>query len=375
MSKRILIVTEEWAGSGHRMAAVALREAVEAHSPGAEVRIIGGLDQTSPSLREISRLFYVNSLRYCPGLWQRLYERDQLWSGMLKKPLGKWLSTRLIQNVLEQEKPDVVVATHAYCLTALAEAKQMVRHPYHLIGIPTDYYVNRFWVHPGTDGYVVGHERVAEQLEKHHGVKRDKVAAYGIPVRRRFGEAMTSSKAEWKQRLGLRPDLFTVLLGGGEGGYGRMDWVLQSLIAVEAPLQIVVVTGRNEKMKRRLQSFLDGQVHPHVVLIKGYETAMWEWMGAADIYVTKPGGISCAEALAVQTPLLLYQPLPGQELWNAQFLLEQQVAKLASSPEEVADLICQWQKQGTAWSDVIARMAEIGRPHSADQAAEYLLQL
>jgi len=375
MSKRILIVTEEWAGSGHRMAAVALREAVEAHAPDASVRIVGGLDQTSPSLREISRIFYLNSLRYCPGLWQRMHEQHRMWSGLLKKPLGKWLSTRLIRMVLEQEKPDVVVATHAYCLSALAEAKRKVQHPFRLIVIPTDYYVNRFWVHSQTDGYVVAHERVADQLEADHGVSRDKVSVFGIPVRRPFQQTAQCSRAEWKKRLGLRADRFTVLLAGGEGGYGRMDWVLQSLARVDTPLQIVVVTGRNAKLNQRLQDLLDGQAHPHRVLVKGYEPAMWEWIAAADLYVTKPGGITCAEALAAQTPLILYQPLPGQEQWNARFLLDQRVARLAQSPQEVADLLRQRLEAGEDWQDVSARMAQLGRPHSADEAAKYLLQL
>lgn len=375
MSKRILIVTEEWAGSGHRMAALALREAIEARSPEAVVRIVGGLELSSPSLREISRLFYLNSLRYCPELWQRVYERDGLWSDLLKKPLGKWLSRRLIRTVLEREEPDVVVATHAYCLAALAEAKRLVRKPFQLISVPTDYCVNRFWVHPLMDGYVVGHERVAEQLHHQHGVDPNKVSIYGIPVRRGFGEAATLAKDEWKRKLGLRPDLFTVLLCGGEGGYGRMDLVLESLGDVREQLQIVVVTGRNERLKNQLELLVTRLAHPHRIMVKGYEPAMWEWIGAADAYVTKPGGISCAEALAMKTPLILYQPLPGQERRNTLFLQEHQVARSAHSTEEIANIVREWQQEDRYWREIVSRMETVGRPASADQAAEYLLQL
>jgi processive 1,2-diacylglycerol beta-glucosyltransferase len=375
MSKRILIVTEEWAGSGHRMAAVALREAVETRSADSVVRIVGGLEQTSPSLRELSRLFYLNSLHYCPGLWQRVYDRERLFGDMLKKPLGKWLSRRLIERVLEKDEPDVVVATHAYCLSALAEAKRLVRKPFRLVSIPTDYYVNRFWVHPQIDGYVVAHERVAEQLEQQHSVQRGKVAVFGIPVRRTFDEAVRTNKEEWKRRLGLRPELFTILLCGGEGGYGRMDWVLQSLMAAADPLQIVVITGRNQQLKAQLDTMSSCSIHRHHILVKGYESAMWEWIGAADAYVTKPGGISCAEALAMKTPLILYQPLPGQEHWNTRFLQDHQVATLANDPQEITEIVREWKKRSSTWREIISRMEEVRRPDSAERAAEYLLQL
>ncbi|MCG6197961.1 glycosyl transferase, partial [Anoxybacillus sp. LAT_38] len=74
----------------------------------------------------------------------------------------------------------------------------------------------------------------------------------------------------------------------------------------------------------------------HRLVVKGYEPSIWEWIGAADAYVTKPGGISCAEALALRTPLILYRPLPGQERHNLSFLLGQQAAVWAEKPEEIA---------------------------------------
>jgi processive 1,2-diacylglycerol beta-glucosyltransferase len=375
MSKRILIVTEEWAGSGHRMAALALREAVEKRSAGASVRIVGGLDHASRTLRELSRLFYLNSLRYYPSLWQRLYNRERWLGDRLKKPLGKLLARRLAGTVLEREQPDVVVATHAYCLSALAEAKRTAAKPFRLISIPTDYYVNRFWVHPEIDGYIVAHEQVADQLAARHGVERGKIAVFGIPVRPSFQEAAQRPKAEWKAKVGLQTDRFTVLLCGGEGGYGRLDLVVQALLKISEKLQIVVITGKNEQARAKLQALVSQTIHPHFVTVKGYEPAIWEWIGAADVYVTKPGGISCAEALALRTPLIFYQPLPGQEQYNSNFLQQQQVALYAQRAEEIADIIRRRLGREEAWEDIASRMERISRPDAAVRAADYLLRL
>lgn len=373
--KRLLVVTEEWAGSGHRMAAEALREAVVERCPDVYARVEGGLQAASPALRELSRFFYGQMLRYSPTLWQRLYDREQMWGTALAKPIGAFLARRLIRDLLEREQPDVVAATHAYCLPALAHARKKAGKRFRLVSIPTDFHVHRFWVHPEIDGYVVAHERLAELLERRHGVKRERIHVYGIPVRPVFAAAAREEKAYWKARMGLSPDQFTVLVCGGEGGHGGMEEVVRSLLNVPEPLHIVVITGKNEPIRQRL-SLLAGQPHPlHRLVVKGYEPSIWEWIGAADAYVTKPGGISCAEALALRTPLILYRPLPGQERHNLSFLLQHKAAAWAERPEEIARLIVRWRCYPEEREEMVRRMNALRQPDAARRIADFLLSL
>ncbi|CAJ1001766.1 processive 1,2-diacylglycerol beta-glucosyltransferase [Brevibacillus aydinogluensis] len=373
--KRLLVVTEEWAGSGHRMAAEALREAVVERCPDVYARVEGGLQAASPALRELSRFFYGQMLRYSPTLWQRLYDREQMWGTALAKPIGAFLARRLIRDLLEREQPDVVAATHAYCLPALAHARKKAGKRFRLVSIPTDFHVHRFWVHPEIDGYVVAHERLAELLERRHGVKRERIHVYGIPVRPVFAAAAREEKAYWKARMGLSPDQFTVLVCGGEGGHGGMEEVVRSLLNVPEPLHIVVITGKNEPIRQRL-SLLAGQPHPlHRLVVKGYEPSIWEWIGAADAYVTKPGGISCAEALALRTPLILYRPLPGQERHNLSFLLQHKAAAWAERSEEIARLIVRWRCNPEEREEMVRRMDALRQPDAARRIADFLLSL
>jgi len=375
MGKRFLLVTEEWAGSGHKMAAVALEEALLAQKEVESVKMVGGLETASPALRELSCFFYRNMLRYGQPLWQRMYEQERLWDNALKKPVGKWLSKRLKHTILNVEKPDVVIATHAYCLSALAEVKRKREQPFHLVSIPTDYHVNRFWVHPLIDTYIVGHESVAHRLVQHYGVKESKIHAFGIPIRQAFSQTeVQRDRREEKKQLGLCSDLFTVLISGGEGGYGQMDVVVDELLGCEESLQIIVITGTNQALRKQMEQRLQGTSSPHTILIKGYEDQMWRWLAAADVYVTKPGGISCAEALALSTPLIVYQPLPGQERYNTAFLLQHGAATFADHPRKIGSLIQQW-KNKQKWTSTIERMESIRRPFSTQQTVEYLLRL
>ncbi|MFD2369317.1 glycosyltransferase [Brevibacillus sp. GCM10020057] len=374
MGRRFVLVTEEWAGSGHRMAAQALaeellRENVEF------VRIVGGLETASPALLELSRFFYAAMLRYAPLLWQRIYEREKMWSKALKKPLGWWLSQRLAQQVLEREQPDVVVATHACCLAALARAKRSAARPFHLVSVPTDYHVNHFWVDPLVDTYIVAHEQLAEILTDRYQVSADKIRVHGIPVRPAFREAQQIDKPVWKSRLGLQPKTFTVLVSGGEGGYGGIEDVLQALVQFSEPLQVVVVTGKNMRLQEKLQAWLSRQGRlRHLVWIKGYEPQMWQWIGAADAYISKPGGISCAEALTLKTPIILYKPLPGQERQNSEFLQRNQAAAAAAKPADIRDIVSRWRDR-EVWEQEIEKMERLRRPEATREIAEYLLRL
>jgi processive 1,2-diacylglycerol beta-glucosyltransferase len=298
-----------------------------------------------------------------------------MWSRTLTKPLGKVLGKRLLEQVIEQERPDTVVATHAYCLPALAEAKRQASKPFHLINVITDFHINHFWINSEVDYYVVPHERIGEQLAGRHNVAPAKIHAYGIPVRAPFAKQADRQKQEWRAELGLVPDLFTVLIGGGEGGYGKIAAVVKRLMELEKPLQIIAVTGKNAALLERLRARFSGHPASRLLHLLGYTDAMWQWIGAADAYITKPGGLTCSEALAMKTPLVLYQPLPGQERINCRFLREQQAAEEAVSVEEIIQVIMRWQTAREQWSELASRMGRLGRPDSAYRTAEMILAL
>ncbi|MED1643789.1 glycosyltransferase [Brevibacillus agri] len=374
MAKRFLLVTEEWAGSGHRVAAEALQEVLQKMDGAESARVIGGLQTASPGLRVLSRFFYFNMLKYAKPIWHSMYEQDEMWGKSLSKPLGWWLSTRLLRRVLRAEQPDVVIATHAYCLSALAYAKKKADKPFRLVSVPTDFHINRFWVDPQIDAYMVAHEQMAERLQRRYQIRPEKIHVCGIPIRHAFSLAEKTARHEWKKRLGIAPERFTVLIGGGEGGYGQMEEVIRALLTEEEPLQVVAVTGKNARLKKQLEAEQAHSGQRHQLVVKGFEDCMWQWIGAADVYVTKPGGITCAESLALRTPLILYQPLPGQERHNSAFLTQQNAAVLASTPQEIREIIRRWRHSDQ--KDRIARqMDKLRRPAAATHIAELLFQL
>lgn len=373
MKRRILICTEDWAGSGHKMAAIALKQALEERSPFVDVQMVGGLGIVSPLLEKISRMTYQTSLRYAPHVWEKLYSKENMWGRALKRPLGKVLAKRMVTRIINQFQPDTVVATHAYCLSALAEAKKAVRVPFVLASVPTDFYVNSFWVHPEVDFYVVAHEQLADQMCRKHQVSTDRVFPYGIPVRPGFAKGYEKEKSEWKMELGFKAGMFTVLLTGGEGGYGQLADILQRLLQSGRPLQILVVTGKNERLRQLVRQTVCTDPSPHVVHALGYVDSMWAYLGASDVVIGKPGGLTCTEAMAMGTPMLIYKPLPGQEQRNSRFLQEVGAAKEVQSLDEMARCINRWQLKKEEWQNTAKLIRKHGKPDAAFRFADFIL--
>jgi processive 1,2-diacylglycerol beta-glucosyltransferase len=195
----------------------------------------------------------------------------------------------------------------------------------------TDHTDHSYWIHPQTDRYIVGSERVKKALIA-QGVASSAIAVTGIPVRSEFAR-------EWNRQTlmdkhGLRADLPIVLVMGG--GDGFIDKNLLRLIRDDrfaADMQFVVVCGRNRKLYETLEREL-ADVGNRVKL-HGFVPFVSELMAAADLLITKPGGLTTAEALAVGLPMLLYRPLPGQEEDNAAYLTEVGAAVLAASESEL----------------------------------------
>ncbi len=375
MGKKILIVTEEWAGSGHYMAAVAIQQALQEGEQHYEVIVIGGLGEISPLLRSVSKTAYYGSLRYFPHIWRSLYDRERGMSKLLKKPLAKAMAKRLMQRVIHIHQPDVVIATHAYCLGALAEAKTLADKPFQLVAVLTDFHVNHFWLHPQIDYYVVPHGHIAEKVARLTAVPPENVCRFGIPLRLAFTKVIDHSKPTWRERLGLSRERFTVLVSGGGGGLGDISTVVKALLAFPRPLQIIVVTGNNRQLYERVLRLKESTDRGHELHLQGYVDAMWEWLGAADVIVSKAGGVTCSEAMATRTPIIFYHPLPGQEEKNSRFLCGQQVAVEASTPEDLVAIIDEWMDDTGMRLEVMQCMGKLSRADSAYRTADLIRRL
>lgn len=368
MMDNVLILTEQIGGNGHFKAAQAIQKGLAQAAPLLKTEIACGLPLVNPSLEQMVRKCYLHTLQYAPHLWGAAYRREEELSQWFKSPWGKVVAKRL-KDWVEQVQPRTVVCTHALCLSAMGRIKEKMKRPFALGAAITDFDVNGFWVDPAVDFYLVAHERVQQRLRQRFGVPPSRIHVTGIPIDPAFC-AQHPDKSELRLRLGLDTERLTVLIMGGGVGLGPMEECLESFCRDWPEVQLVVVTGKNVSLFRRLTDRF-GNVNQ--VRVLGYVDRMAEWMNASDWIVSKPGGLTSSEALAAGLPLVICQPIPGQEERNTRFLLHQRVAVREDSPDAIPQQVQSLQMDHNQWQRMRAKARQLGKPDSALRAADVIL--
>ena len=265
---------------------------------------------------------------------------------------------------LKQFKPDVVVCTHFLPLETLGLLKN--RKPKRssdnwkqplVVSVVTDFEAHALWMDDCVDLYCVATEGTKARLVA-RGAAPENVIPTGIPIAAKF-LLKTDPKVVRKQ-YGLRDDQPVLLVLGGGFGMGPVADILNELDKVPGQFQTIVVAGRNEKLRRELA--IANRKHPTHVL--GFASNMHELMAVSDLIITKPGGLTSSEALAMGKPLFILNPIPGQEAANSDFLLEQGAAAKVNRVEDLPFRIDQL--LGSKRLIEMARAAKaLGRPQSA----------
>jgi processive 1,2-diacylglycerol beta-glucosyltransferase len=329
---RILIATVT-AGGGHLQAAAALEEAWTTLHPADEVKRVDLLDLVPKLQRKVYADGYVKLIAHAPELYELIFKKTD--NPKRLRELGTFRrrfaehTNRKFVRLLKQFAPDAVLCTHFLPLEVLGAVKSKSgNHPPFVVCVVTDYEAHALWMEPAVDLYCVATEDTKGRL-----VARDvdsvRVAVTGIPIGARFSQTIDANAV--RRRCGLRDDLPTVLVLGGGFGMGPMAEILDSLDHVEREFQIVVVAGRNVELRRELAAH--DRRHPTHVL--GFVSNMHEMMSVADLIVSKPGGLTTAEAMALGKPLFILNPIPGQETANSDFLLERGAAAKANRVEDL----------------------------------------
>jgi processive 1,2-diacylglycerol beta-glucosyltransferase len=367
---RVLIATIT-AGAGHVAAAAALEEAWCTLRPGDTVERIDLIKFFSPLHKKIYADGYVTLIERAPELWGMIFSKtDNL---KLLRRLGRLRrafpsnSRNKFNRHVKHFKPDVVLCTHFLPVELLAALRQKEKSPPPFVAsIVTDFEAHALWMDGCVDLYCVATEGTKSRLVA-RGALAENVVPTGIPIAAKF-ISKPDPKAV-RQHYGLRDDQPVLLVLGGGFGMGPVAEILHELDKVPGQFQTLVVAGRNEKLRRELATH--NRKHPTHIL--GFATNMHELMAVADLIITKPGGLTSSEALALGKPLFILNPIPGQEAANSDFLLERGAAAKVNRVEDLPFRI--EQLLGSKKLGEMAKAAKaLGRPQSAAAVCKEVLK-
>jgi processive 1,2-diacylglycerol beta-glucosyltransferase len=372
---RVLLLSAS-SGAGHVRAAQALEKAFAARGD-CDVEHIDTIQYVSKLFQRVYDKAYISMVRRAPELMGVLYDRlDQPWHHPRRRLAMDRLNTGPMIRMLKRVQPDLCVATHflAAEIVAWLIAKRKLRA--HNAIVVTDYDVHAMWLCRTVDRYYVAIDEAAEYLAR-IGVPREKLRVTGIPIDPLFAKPL--DRAEARRTLGLDASAPVILISAGGYGIGPVEQLVNDLIALRRPWQIVAIAGKAERVRKRLEEISRGAGKlssgaPRLVPV-GFTTEMDKYMAAADLLVGKAGGLTTSEALARALPMALIEPIPGQEERNADHLLEAGAAircnNLPAAAWKIAGLLDDPARLGRM-RDAARTM---GKPGAAAAIAEDALRL
>ncbi len=362
----ILVLTAS-AGAGHNIAAEAVAAALQRRAPQTRVEVLDVLSISNSFFRRLYADGYLGLVRHAPAAMGLLYDamdtpqrpvRENV--RLLIQNLNKLPTTRY----LRLRSPRLIVNTHFLPAEFVAQLRSAGELSTPQVTVTTDFETHRLWVQEPTERYYTATEDGKYNLTT-WGVAPERIVVSGIPVRAGFEQPADIQQLRDDYRLDRR--LPVVLLLSGGFGVGPTVELLRELLSMPVEAQIIVSSGRNERLRARLEALRPHAQRP--LRIIGYTPAMHDWIHIADLVVTKPGGLTVAEALVCGVPLIIINPIPGQETRNADYLLEQGAGIKVNSPRLLGYRVSQLLRDPKRLRALRDAARLCARPGAADRIA------
>ncbi|MBE6542317.1 MAG: glycosyltransferase [Ruminococcaceae bacterium] len=381
MNFLILSIT---AGEGHNSTAKAIKSALEAI--GDECSILDTYNYISPALAKIISEGYLVVTEKMKGTYkfgyslaekrpfesklQDLFDKDT--PAVPLKTVNLAFSSEL-EEYLESDTFDAIIYTHPFAgmLLDILKSKGKIQH--HTVGILTDFAFHPYWENCTNNDYVIVPDRALIPQARRKGFADKQVLPLGIPINPKFSTSV--EKAAAREKLGLAPDTSTLLIMGGSMGYGNIADTVATIdkTSFEKDFQMIVVCGNNADAKKSVSAYANSSKHK--ILVTGFVDYVSLLMDAADVIITKPGGLTTSESLAKGLPMIIVNPIPGQEERNTEFLLNNGCAMATSKTRSLEECIFQLLTSEVRLDAMRKCIAEIAKPNSTRDAANFIHDL
>ena len=338
--KKVMIFYGSY-GGGHLSAARSIKEYIETNYKNTEVQMVDCIEYVNKMVNKVTTSAYTGLAKKAPWAWGYVYKKSE--KGFMAKittDANKLMAYKL-NKLLQEFNPDYVISTHFFSSQMCAYLKKKNKAHFKLSTVITDYAPHEQWLlYPEEiDYFFVAHNGMRDSLID-KGISKSKVYATGIPLSNRFLEHY--NKKEILEEFGLQQGKKRVLFfAGGEFGLGKSTTleILKTFAEHFHDLQIIAIAGRNKNMKEKFEELVENTAREDTIKILEYTNKIPELMSISDLVVTKPGGLTTTESLASGLPIIVINPIPGQEEENATFLEQNGVAIWIKKEDNVKEIL------------------------------------
>ncbi len=361
-TKKILIISIS-AGSGHLRAAQAIAKTATAKFPELEVRHIDMMDYVSKSMKTAVVESYDLMAKQLPELYGFFYKKtDRPKISWRLRKLSKFFNKINSGNFfkyIQEFQPDLILCTHFFPIYALAELKKKYNLTTPISLVITDYRHHGLQTSINISHYFVPIKKISWDLARNN-VPAKNITVSGIPIDPSFYE--TKSAAELNKKLNIQDGYKNILVLSGGHGLIDTNKIIACLFQLSGKINIFAIAGNSQKLKQQLEKLTPPKyINLNII---GWTDKIDEFMRVADVIISKPGGLTTTECMVLRKPIIAISPIPGQEEYNAEYILENKLGVIAHIPEDLLYYI---------ENDFSSRFSPPKIPPSQPTAAEIIL--
>ena len=373
--KKVLILYGAY-GGGHLSAAKTICKHLEEHyKDDIDVTMVDCIEYINKYVNKVSTEAYKELAKKVPWVWKHVYKSARHGPvSYISTTTNKLMSYKL-NALIQEENPDLIISTHPFATQMCVMLKEKEKIDCKLATILTDYHIHDQWLvlSKYNDYFFVSNEQMKNAMIA-EGIHDQKIFVTGIPISNKF--LKTFDKAEIYKEFDLSPHKKTVLFfAGGEFGLGRNTtvMVLKALIRLFKDLQIVAILGKNKKMNKKFKELIEITDSNDRVRLFEYTDKVPELMHISSAVITKAGGLTITECLASNLPIIIINPIPGQEEENAEFLENNNVAVWIKKGDSIARTLKNLSRNPEKMQTMIQNTKLLAKPKATEKICTILM--
>lgn len=371
--KKVLIFYGSY-GGGHLAAAKSIKKYFEENYPDIKLEMMDCIEYINKFLNKVSTGAYKQMAKNAPWMWELVYNQSK--DGPLAKitNTSNKLMSRKLNSLLQEFEPDLVISTHPFGNQMCAILKRSGKIKCKIATTLTDYKLHNQWLYLSEyiDFFFVSNTNMKKEMIL-EGIPENKIFCTGIPVSSNFLKPFNKEKIF--EEFSLNPNKHTVLFfAGGEYGLGRDTtyMTLKALIRLFKDVQVIAIAGRNQRMQKKFSTLIETTNSQDRIKLLSFTDKVPELMNIADIVITKPGGLTITESLVSKLPIIIINPIPGQEEENADFLIEHGAAIWIKKDDNIARKLKNLSRNPSLVEEMKQKSEELAKPNSTKDICEIL---
>lgn len=373
--RRVLILYAKY-GGGHLSAAKSIETYIEEHYfYDTEVKCVDCMEYINPFINAVTTDAYKKMAKKSPKLWKKIYYGARKGTLAHISSKANEIMAKKLNRLFKEYLPDIVISTHPFASQMTSYLKEHKKVNCILASILTDFAPHDQWLvgREYGDYFFVSNHQMRQELIDTYGIPEEKVFATGVPLANTFSYPFYDN--ETYKTYQLNPNKKVILFfGGGEFGLGqkRTIEVLRSLSKYLDEYQIIAISGKNKKMNDEFLKLYE-QIQNEDLHVLKYSNDVPDLMHISSLVVTKPGGLTSSESLASHLPIIIINPIPGQEEENAEFLENSGAAIWIKKDDNIDEIISNILNDKEKLEEMKQKAIQIAKPNSTMDICQIIL--